>query len=267
MKPVQLHGSPPYTVAVLHGGPGGCGEVEPVARELALTRGVLEPMGQALSVEGQIQELRGLLEAHADLPVTLVGFSWGAWLAWMTAARFPSRIAKLVLVAGAPFEASYASRISQTRLSRLSPDERAEFAALTEAMERSGTAEADAAFARFAALLTKADAFAPLPEAGASITPCLEVFHHVWPQAAALRQSGELLAIARDITCPVTAIHGDYDPHPAEGVNQPLSHMLHDFQFILLKRCGHRPWIEQHARDAFFQSLQTVLSTKIPNIS
>ena len=29
--------------------------------------------------------------------------------------------------------------------------------------------------------------------------------------------------MGRKIKCPVVAIHGDYDPHLAEGVREPLS--------------------------------------------
>jgi pimeloyl-ACP methyl ester carboxylesterase len=71
-----------------------------------------------------------------------------------------------------------------------------------------------------------------------------------------MRQSGELLALAGQIRCPVVAIHGDYDPHPAEGVQEPLSATLGHFRFILLEKCGHTPWMERQARDAFYAILK-----------
>lgn len=52
------------------------------------------------------------------------------------------------------------------------------------------------------------------------------------------------------------AIHGDYDPHPAEGVEKPLAAVLKDFRFILLDRCGHLPWIERQAKDRFYSILR-----------
>jgi len=58
---------------------------------------------------------------------------------------------------------------------------------------------------------------------------------------------------------PVTAIHGDYDSHPAEGVRLPLFSVLKNFQFILLEKCGHTPWNERYARDQFFGVLKIVL--------
>jgi pimeloyl-ACP methyl ester carboxylesterase len=257
VETVRTYGEPPFTVAVLHGGPGGLGEAAPVARQLGRRRGVLEPLQRSLSVEGEILELEGLLEARALSPVTLVGFSWGAWLAWLYAARFPSRVRKLILVSSGPFEESHAGAISDVRFDRLTPDEQAEAGRLMAAMDRPDTSEADAAFACLGRLLERADAFDPMPEAAAPVDYRLELFQRVWPEAAEWRRSGRLLQQGSQIACPVVAIHGDHDPHPAEGVKEPLTGVLEEFRFVLLERCGHRPWIERHARDAFFRALES----------
>ena len=74
------------------------------------------------------------------------------------------------------------------------------------------------------------------------------------------RASGELLKTVSRIQCPVVAIHGTYDPHPAEGIREPLSRVLPDFRFILLEDCGHLPWIERQARDEFFRVLEQEIS-------
>jgi len=67
-------------------------------------------------------------------------------------------------------------------------------------------------------------------------------------EASQLRSGGELLNLGKKIRCPVVAIHGDYDPHPAAGVQEPLSRVLQDFHFILLKNCGHHPWFERQQK-------------------
>ena len=72
----------------------------------------------------------------------------------------------------------------------------------------------------------------------------------------------ELLGLAPQIRCPVVAIHGDYDPHPAEGIQSPLSSAVNDFRFILLKNCGHLPWIERQAKDEFFALLRRELQSR-----
>jgi len=72
MTNLRKYGKAPFGVALLHGGPGASGEMAPVARELSADWGVLEPLQTAASVEGQIEELHGVLNDNADLPVILV---------------------------------------------------------------------------------------------------------------------------------------------------------------------------------------------------
>ncbi|MFY0310114.1 hypothetical protein ACFMBG_09495 [Leisingera sp. D0M16] len=64
------------------------------------------------------------------------------------------------------------------------------------------------------------------------------IFESVRAEAAALRRSGALLRDAARIRCPVIALHGDHDPHPADSVEQPLPEVLPDFRFSLLQRCA-----------------------------
>ena len=97
MTNLRKHGKEPFRIAVIHGGPCAPGEMAPVARELSADWGVLEPLQTAASVEGQIEELHGVLNDNADLPVVLVGFSWGAWLGFMLAALYPAFVRKLIL--------------------------------------------------------------------------------------------------------------------------------------------------------------------------
>jgi pimeloyl-ACP methyl ester carboxylesterase len=74
------------------------------------------------------------------------------------------------------------------------------------------------------------------------------------------RSNGTLLALGTHIQCPVVAVHGDYDPHPAEGVQKPLAALLKDFRFVLLKHCGHTPWLERQARGSFYQVMRRELA-------
>ena len=252
---LRTHGAAPYAVAVVHGGPGAPGDMAAVAKTLAARRGVLEPLQTAKSVEGQAEELAAVLEAHAQLPATLIGYSWGAWLGLMVAARRPELVAKLILVSSGPFEERYAAEIMPERLQRLSDGERGEaeriIARLSDASDRD-----DAAFARFGALLAKADAFDQLPGEREPTDTQVGIYASVWAEAAELRRSGALLDLAASVACPVVAIHGAYDPHPAEGVREPLSRVVADFRFVLLAECGHTPWRERRARDEFYRLLE-----------
>jgi pimeloyl-ACP methyl ester carboxylesterase len=259
MTDLRKYGRAPFGVALLHGGPATPGEMAPVAREISADWGVLEPMQKATSVEGQVEELHGVLNEHADLPVILIGFSWGAWLGFMLAARHPAFVRKLILVGSGPFETQYAVGILETRLRRLSDEERRQVRLLMEALNDRSIADKDASLARLGGLFTKADAYDPLTLDTEVLQCQYDIHRSVWTQAEELRASGKLLELGRQIRCPVVAIHGDYDPHPAEGVRKPLTAVLEDFRFVLLERCGHCPWIERQARHRFYEILESEL--------
>ncbi|MDD5746480.1 MAG: alpha/beta hydrolase [Candidatus Omnitrophica bacterium] len=254
MHKARKYGNHPFNVAVIHGGPGAAGEMAPVCRELAESRGVIEPLQSAVSVNGQIRELADTLRREkAAVPITLIGFSWGAWLSFLFTAKYPRRIKKLILIGSGPFQERYALDIQKTRLSRLSDEQKNEFRSLGELLSAPG--HGPAVKERLSALFLKTDAYSPLQNNPADVDFRPEVFRGVWPEAALMRRTGKLLASGKNIQCPVVAIHGDYDPHPASGVDKPLSALLPQFRFILLKQCGHKPWIEQKARKKFYDIL------------
>lgn len=255
MRPVRKWGPGPYTVAVVHGGPGAPGEMAPVARELSSVTGVLEPFQTETTLEGQVQELRSVLSEHGRLPVTLVGFSWGAFLSWMLAARYPDQVKKLILVGGPPFEEEQAASITRTRMTRLAGKQKAEVEALLAHLDEPAEAEKNVLLAKLGTLLARADAYDPanVPDEGFHCQ--YDVFRGVWDEACELRRKQAILRMSREIRCPVVAIHGDWDPHPAQGVNDPLSKALPDFEFVLLEKCGHRPWIERTASENFYKAL------------
>ncbi|MGD0779952.1 MAG: alpha/beta hydrolase [Dehalococcoidales bacterium] len=257
MKNLRTWGKPPYKIAVVHGGPGMPGYLAPVARELSKVIGVLEPLQTKNSFEGQIEELHNILREYAHLPVILIGHSWGAFLSFVVTAQYPGMIKKLILIGGGPFEEKYADNIDADRLNRLTEDERIEAFKLIEIIDAAKSPDRDKAMARLGELWVKADTYAPLPEQELESMPVSEEINRkVWAEAKKLRTSGEILEIGKRITCPVIAIHGDYDPHLVAGVQEPLSRVLKNFRFILLEKCGHYPWLEKYARNKFYEILR-----------
>ncbi|MEW5959392.1 MAG: alpha/beta hydrolase [Chloroflexota bacterium] len=259
MKNLRRYGQAPFNVAVIHGGPGAPGHMAPVARELSAGWGVLEPLQTAASVDGQVRELRAVLEQNGELPLILIGSSWGAMLGFIFTARYPALVKKLILVGSGVFEEQYAASIQAARLSRLTESEKREAHSLLEALQEPTTHDKNTPMARLGRIFTKADAYSPLTLDTENLEVRYDIHQQVWSEAAELRKRGELLALGRQIRCPVVAIHGDYDPHPAEGVQKPLASVLDDFRFILLERCGHLPWIEKEARDTFYEILREEL--------
>jgi pimeloyl-ACP methyl ester carboxylesterase len=262
MPAFRTYGIPPYTIAVIHGGPGADGEMEPVARELAADFGVLEPLQTATTLNGQVDELATVLEKHAEAPVILIGFSWGAWLSYLLTAQSSELVKKLILVGSGPYEHHFVERIQQTRLSRLTESECTEYNAIITLLEDPNGESKAEKFARLGQLASKTDRYDPIEETtGNPNSGDVQGnrFHGALKEAQEMRKEGKLLDLADQIRCPVVALHGDYDPHPAEGVRGPLSSRLKDFRFIPLEKCGHTPWIERQARDKFYQVLRAEL--------
>jgi len=256
MKNLRKYGNKPFNIAVIHGGPGAPGEMAPVARELSSIGGILEPLQTATTLEGQVHELKTVLENSEALPVTLIGFSWGAMLSFIFATQYPSFMKKLILIGSGVYEDKYAANIMETRLSRISEEEREEAISLMKTMNDPTVEDKNTPMARHGKLLFKADSYDPLPYDSEVLECQYDINHSVWKQAKELRSSGKLLELGKRIHCPVVAIHGDYDPHPYQGIKYPLSPILKDFQLILLEKCGHRPWIERNARDRFYNILK-----------
>jgi len=253
MNNLRTYGAPPFNVVVIHGGPGAPGEMATVARELSGYTGIQEPLQTADSIDGQVAELKTVLEKSGNPPLILIGFSWGAWLSYIFTATYPALVKKLILVSSGPFEEKYVARIMATRLSHLSTDEKKE--ALSSLAALNSGEMKDESFARFGALMDKADSYDQWPH-DSEILPCSsDIYRQVWGEASKMRSSGELLKLGGNIHCPVVAIHGDYDPHPAAGVKEPLARVLKDFRFILMGKCGHHPWLERQAKDNFYDIL------------
>lgn len=252
----RQYGTPPFRAAAVHGGPGGIGSAGGLAAGLSAACGVLEPLQSKYTVSELVEELQEQLSAVPE-PLVLIGHSWGAWLALLYAAKHPERVKRLVAVGCPSLEAKYVPQLGQRRLARLSQADRERCRFLTEELARNN----DSALLReLGELCGRADDYAPIPdltEPGSSFDG--RMYSEIWDEADAMRRSRELLSRAAALTIPVTVIHGEVDPHPPEGVIEPLTQVGIPFDLHLLPRCGHTPWREIHARAEFFAALSAIV--------
>ena len=257
---VGVHGSPPYRIAVVHGGPGACGSLARMAEELSrrMNRGVLEPIQAAGTLEELTDELYGQLQTFSPAEqVSLVGHSWGGWLSVLCAAKYPRKVASLVLVGCAPFEDRYVPKILENRLGKLPLGERSCFTRLLEKLS-GGASEEE--IRQVEAFVERTDNVCLLPsERDSSGIFRGDVYASIWEQAADWRTRGLLVGKLEEIVCPVYVIHGQDDPHPLEGVVEPLSRRGVRYQVQVLKNCGHSPFREKDAHADFFLHLASIL--------
>jgi pimeloyl-ACP methyl ester carboxylesterase len=262
MVEFRKYGEAGYAVVLVHGGPGAAGEMAPVARQLANYSGVLEPFQTKHSIQGQVEELKEIILNHADAPVSLIGFSWGAWLSIIFASQFKDLVDRLIIIGCGPLEQKYASGIYETRLKRLSHADRNVLNNILMELEEGSTKDKNKDMEALGKIMAKADSYDPIPEIHEDFKFDEGIYKAVWKEAEKMRESGLLLSCIENISCPVVAIHGDYDPHPSSAVIQPFSAMSTLFSFHVLSNCGHKPWIERNARNTFYEILLANLPIK-----
>lgn len=237
------------SVVLVHGGPGAAGELAPLAKLLAARGfGVLEPFQTGTSIDAQIAELRDFLQA-LNRPVALVGWSWGAWLALMVAVRNPELLSRLVLIGCPPFLAEDAHSIHATRMARLSPAAQEQWDQLMPRLEQPDVMD------QAMALFDTTDCFARDNSPRPLVWFDPDIHQQVWAEAAALRRSKALILELQRLRLPILALHGDYDPHPADAVQRSLRLHQPKAAFHLLQNCGHKPWQELHAKSSFLTLL------------
>ena len=255
----RKHGSAPYTIVVVHGGPGAAGSVKSLCETLGKTHGLLEPFQTEKTIPSQIEELRRIMDAHACMPVILIGHSWGAMLGFMFAATHPALVKKLILVSSGMLEDVHQDDLREQRESKLSPEEASELSRMRAQFANPKKEDMDDVFRRFGRLMDKIDSYRPIDMPIDDAHYCYEVFASIWPEASAMRKRGEMLSMGAKITCDVVAIHGDQDPHPGHAVKASLDKVISNPRFYSLKDCGHMPWKERDAMDTFYAILTSEL--------
>lgn len=176
---------------------------------------------------------------------------------FLFATRYPQLVQKLILIGSGAFENKYNRDFIEIRLKRLSHDHRREAERLITLINSQQTD--NDTLKQFGRLMTMADSYDFLTEPEDTIDLDMEIHRSVWAEASQLRNTNELLNDSGKIACPVVAIHGDYDPHPYDGVCEPLTKTLNNFKMIRLDKCGHKPWKEKLAKDTFYKLLKEEL--------
>ena len=73
-----------------------------------------------------------------------------------------------------------------------------------------------------------------------------------WDDMLRLQTEGIYPAAFAAIKVPVLMVHGIFDPHPGRLIMKSLQPYLPQLDYRELERCGHYPWLEKAAAEAFF---------------
>ena len=260
MKNYRIHGEKPYEIITLHGGPGALGELKPLSEKLAEKFGVIEYLQTKESIELLLKDIQKILSKKAQSPVNVIGFSWGAWLAVFFADQYPEMVKSLILISSGPFEEKYSKNIHKNRFNRMNDKEKELFEKVEQKFIEGKNVKIKL-LNNFVDLMHKVDAY-QYKESNNNVTNFqINLYKKIWNEAAKLRENNQLIKSLAKIDCPIKVIHGDYDPHPYQGVKKPLEKLQKDYEFKLLKKCGHTPWKEKIAKDEFYNALFNYLSS------
>ena len=249
---VRLYGEAPYKIVLVHGGPGAIGSLKGFAKELAnLSQiGVVEALQSKYSIHELIEELYHQIKDNCSDKVTLIGHSWGAWLAALFAEKYAERIEQIILIGSGPLEDKYVSEIGVRGFQNLSEED----GAMYQRLLHNQATEED--MKKIPGLFEKADNYClENREEHKTDKTDSKMHNKVWSEAAMLRTNGALLTSFRNLKSKICIIQGQADPHPVKGVTIPLQENGVLCETYVLEKCGHSPFMEKYAKDEFYKIL------------
>ncbi len=262
---VREYGRGTRFAVVLHGGPAAAGDLGPFAQVLGERWHALEPFqrgsgGRRLSVGLHIQDLDDVIRERCEgrRPI-IVGHSWGAMLALAYAAEHPATPLALALIGCGTFSETGRREFEARLDARLSAADRAAIARLQETETDAGRRLA--ALGRLMTRVYGYDADVDCADDGGAQIDAV-AHDETWADMLRLQRDGVYPAAFRAIRVPVLMLHGEVDPHPGRSIWRELRENMPQVEYQELPRCGHSPWLERQARDAFFDALQGWLTAR-----
>jgi len=260
---VRTYGACGPPVVVVHGGPGAPGYMAPVARRLAVSFRVLEPLqrgsgGEPLTVARHVADLHHVVESRCGgARPALVGHSWGAMLALAYAAAHPGCAVSLVLIGCGTFDPVARARLRAICEERTDDDLRRRMERLPDEFpdpDERLRAMGDLLLPLYSYRLVRTVLEAEACDARAH--------HETWEDMLRLQEQGVYPAAFSAVDAPVIMLHGAFDPHPGRMIRASLRPYLPQLEYHEWERCGHYPWLERAVGDDFFSVLEGWLARR-----
>lgn len=258
MIQAREYGEAEPLIALLHGGPGAPGYMAPVARHLGDFFHVLEPFQRGaghepLSVSRHVKDLHELLKFHQDesLPA-IVGHSWGAMLALAYSAEYPHAVGALVLIGCGTFDHASRGRMDAVRRERMGDEYKRREARIAERYRNDPNGKLKAV----GKLHQIIDSVKLISHKDESVPFDAQAHTESWADMMRLQDEGVYPAAFAAIRSPVLMLHGSEDPHPGTMIRDSLTPYLPQLEYHEWERCGHYPWLEEAAHEAFYEVLK-----------
>lgn len=252
----------PYTdnsikrhVLLVHGGPGATGSLHAMAERLSGMVCTTECKQTEYTVDGLKRELMRQIDRNEADSLTLIGHSWGAWLSVMVAAEHIAKVKRLILIGCPPFEEKYVPLITANRLRCLDGADRERFALILSGLDAHPDRQTVCELKRYTEIT---DNHCLINHEETDFDS--RMYNAVWTEASAMRKRGELKRMLHEISCEVDIIYGDKDPHPLQGVLEPLDEAGINYRLHRLSQCGHSPFLEKETSPDFYQTIYEIIN-------
>jgi proline iminopeptidase len=239
---------------VLHGGPGMNDYSDWFAAELAgwdalrYTQRSVAPSLTAgpFTIEQHVSDALTVLDQQDVAAVTVLGHSWGGYLAMQLAARAPDRVSALVLAdtLGAVGDGGLAG-FGDELAARATPEARARMTELDELTATSEEEQAAAAALEYFRLdwpgyfAVPAQA-PPVPD---TVRMSSEGFEQTSASIAAAVERGDLPGLLSGFTGPVEVLAGECSPLPRQAAEATTA-VFPDARLTIVPGAGHQVWHE-----------------------
>ncbi len=245
-------------LVVLHGGPGltqdyllpqlyKLGEANLVIfyDQRGCGRSTGEINADTITMEAFVNDLEAIRQAFKFDKISVLGHSWGGFLAMQYAIAYPEKVEKLILSNSMAASADEFSLFIQEYIRRTAPYQ----AELKEIQSAPPFSEGDPElvernyrliFRAYCYLPAKAELLNLRMPASASVNGT-KVYENL--RRNVFTQPFDLHGALKGLNVPTLIIHGDADPVPASTAQHVHASISHS-KYLLMKNCGHFPYVE-----------------------
>lgn len=228
-------------------------------RACGLSTGAIN--ADSIQIKTFLGDLEAIRESFGYKKLTILGHSWGGFLAMQYAIAYPESIHKLILLNTMPPSSEGFSLFVQEWMERMAPYQD-EFKAIKETSEF--TKGNPSIIEKYYRIMFRRYCYNPKkvdllnlymsPKASIDGAQVYEIFRQ-----NLLTKSFNLQDQLMSLKIPTLIVHGDFDPIPP-SIIEKLHHSINGSKYILIKDCGHFPYVE--TPDELFKQLNIFLETK-----
>lgn len=256
---------------ILHGGPGLTQDyLLPQMVKLAESnfiifydqRGCGKSIGEinadTINIETFVSEIEAIRQAFHFDKISVLGHSWGGFLAMHYAISHPEHVDRLILANSMPASSEGLALFVSEWMKRTAPYQE-ELAAIHETK---GFQEGDTdTIERLHRIIFRTYCYVPekAHELSLRMTPLASVNGakvYEMIRQNVFEKSFDLLPNLKNLNIWTLVIHGDFDPIPPVTA-QSIHENIKNSKYIIMKDCGHFPYVEKP--DEFFNEIREFL--------